>query len=98
MRRNMLKNQLLPAAGLLLLSATGAAAQGPSTPDAGAAGAALDEHMRRLVPFGFNGVLLVVKDGQVVVRGGYGTADLQSGRPFTPETPFYIGSLTKQFT
>ncbi len=94
----MLKNQLLLVPCLLLVSAAGAAAQGPSVPDTAGVGAALDEHMRRLVPFGFNGVLLVVKDGRTLVRGGYGKADLETGRPFTPETPFYIGSLTKQFT
>lgn len=95
MRIQMLKFQ--PLLLSLLAAASPAAAQGPSTPPV-QLGASLDEHMQRLVPFGFNGVLLVVKDGQTVVRGGYGMADLESGRPFTPETPFYIGSLTKQFT
>lgn len=98
MHPNMLKIPHLVAPCLLLFSAAGAAAQGPPAPDTAAVGALLDEHMRRLVPFGFNGVLLVVRDGRTLVRGGYGMADLESGRPFTPGTPFYIGSLTKQFT
>jgi CubicO group peptidase (beta-lactamase class C family) len=97
MRPKVLKFQHVTAA--LLLSAAPAAAQPASTPAPDAQiGARMDEHMRGLVPFGFNGALLVVKDGQTLVRGGYGTADLESGRAFTAETPFYIGSLTKQFT
>lgn len=100
MRPQVLKIQQM-AAAFLLAAAAPAAAQPASTtggPSGADAGAAMDEHMRRLVPFGFNGVLLVVKDGRTLVRGGYGTADLESGRAFTPATPFYIGSLTKQFT
>lgn len=100
MRIQMLKIPLFIAA-VLAASAGPAAAQGSSTPaapDTAGLGASLDEHMRRLVPFGFNGVLLVVRDGRTVVRGGYGLADRESGRAFTPGTPFYIGSLTKQFT
>lgn len=95
MRMHVLKFALVAAASL---PAAPAAAQQPAPPDPARAGAAVDEHMRRLVPFGFSGVLLVVRDGQTLVRGGYGMADVESGRPFTPETPFYIGSLTKQFT
>jgi CubicO group peptidase (beta-lactamase class C family) len=54
--------------------------------------------MRRLVPFGFNGSLLIARGDEVVLSRGYGTADRERGTPFTAETPFYIGSLTKQFT
>jgi CubicO group peptidase (beta-lactamase class C family) len=38
----------------------------------------------------------VVKDNQVLMLRGYGEA--QPGQPVTPQTQFYIGSLTKSFT
>ena len=58
----------------------------------------LDEHMRRLVPFGYSGSLLVAKDGEVVLANGYGLADRENRVPVTAETVFDIGSITKQFT
>src|SRR3990170_8504913 len=39
----------------------------------------------------------IVQDGQVAHVQGFGVAD-SSGRKVTPQTPFYIGSLTKSFT
>lgn len=40
----------------------------------------------------------VVKDGEVAYLRGFGHADLDTGRPVTPETVFYIASSTKSFT
>ena len=42
--------------------------------------------------------LAVVRDGEVILRRGYGLASLEMNVPVTPETVFQIGSLTKQFT
>ncbi len=42
--------------------------------------------------------LLLAKDGEVLLRKGYGMADLERGRPVTPEDNFVIASNTKQFT
>ena len=42
--------------------------------------------------------VIVVKDGEVVLRKGYGMADLELGVPVAPEMVFEIGSVTKQFT
>ena len=39
----------------------------------------------------------IVQDDQIVHLQGFGVAD-SSGRAVTPQTPFYIGSLTKSFT
>ncbi len=39
----------------------------------------------------------IVQDGRIVHLQGFGVADT-SGRAVTPQTPFYIGSLTKSFT
>jgi CubicO group peptidase (beta-lactamase class C family) len=37
-------------------------------------------------------------DGKLVLAKGYGRSALDSGAAVTPETPFAIGSITKQFT
>ncbi len=42
--------------------------------------------------------VVVVKDGKVVFRKGYGRASLELGTPMRPEMVFEIGSVTKQFT
>ena len=40
----------------------------------------------------------VVRGEDVAFLAGYGSADLEAGRPVTSETPFYIASSTKSFT
>ena len=42
--------------------------------------------------------LLVVRDGRVAVRKGYGLADLEAGIAVTPHTAFRLASVSKQFT
>lgn len=42
--------------------------------------------------------LAVVRDGEVILARGFGLADIETGRPVTPETLFAIGSTTKSFT
>ena len=42
--------------------------------------------------------VLVVRDGRVVFRRGYGVADLHTRRPIGPSTNFRLASFTKQFT
>ncbi len=46
----------------------------------------------------FSGSILVARDGKVLVRRGYGMANLEHDVPNTPETKFRVGSITKQFT
>lgn len=43
-------------------------------------------------------VVLVLRDGQPLVRRGYGLADLDAGTPATPRTNFRLASVSKQFT
>jgi CubicO group peptidase (beta-lactamase class C family) len=40
----------------------------------------------------------VVKDGLVVYRRGFGSAQLEYGIPITPSTVFHVASVSKQFT
>ncbi|MGD2089270.1 MAG: serine hydrolase [Candidatus Aminicenantes bacterium] len=42
--------------------------------------------------------VLAVKDGKIILRRGYGMANLELGIPIKPEMVFRIGSITKQFT
>ena len=42
--------------------------------------------------------LLVIRDGEPVVRRTYGFADLEAGIPSTPSTNYRLASITKQFT
>jgi CubicO group peptidase (beta-lactamase class C family) len=42
--------------------------------------------------------VLAVKDGKIILRKGYGMANLELGIPIKPGMVFRIGSITKQFT
>lgn len=46
----------------------------------------------------FSGSVLIAKGGEVLLSSGYGMADLNQQVPNTPDTRFYLGSVTKQFT
>lgn len=61
-------------------------------------GARLDSYLQRLADYGFSGIVLVARNGQPVLEKGYGLADREHGRPFTPDTVVDLGSITKQFT
>lgn len=44
------------------------------------------------------GAVGVYQDGRRVFAKGYGLADLEAGTPITPQTPFHVASVSKQFT
>jgi CubicO group peptidase (beta-lactamase class C family) len=69
-----------------------------STVVAGALGRRLDEYLTRLEGFGYSGAALVVRRGAVVLRRGYGLADVERGIANAPETVFDVGSISKPFT
>ena len=59
----------------------------------------IDDLMGRYVDNGeFNGSVLVVENGKVIFKKGYGLANMEWNIPNTPDTKFRLGSLTKQFT
>jgi CubicO group peptidase (beta-lactamase class C family) len=61
--------------------------------------ASIDALVQRYHDLGwFNGSVLVAEQGQVVVKKGYGFANMEWSIPNTPDTKFRLGSLTKQFT
>lgn len=47
---------------------------------------------------GFQGAVLVADRGTVILKKGYGLANVELDVPNTPETKYRLGSLTKQFT
>lgn len=67
----------------------------PSSFDAGAIDAymAAQVKARELV----GAALVILRDGEIVLSRGYGLASLATRTPVTPDTPFAIGSITKQF-
>lgn len=58
-----------------------------------------DEYMVALVKVGwFNGSVLIVRDGKILLNKGYGSANFELDVPNSPQTKFRIGSITKPFT
>jgi CubicO group peptidase (beta-lactamase class C family) len=80
--------------GLLLVSAI-------VTPSAATdrAGAALDAWLTTLYPASKPGAAVLVKrEGEMILRKGYGRANLEWDVAITPRTVFRLASITKQFT
>ncbi len=46
----------------------------------------------------FNGTVLVSENGKVIYRKAFGYADIEAGEKLTPESSFYLASVSKQFT
>jgi CubicO group peptidase (beta-lactamase class C family) len=46
----------------------------------------------------FNGAILVAEEGEIVYQNAFGAADFDSGRLLTIDSPFYLASVSKQFT
>lgn len=87
----------VPAVLLLLLLALQPAAYA-QTNDADVA-KALDELMAKAYPADEPGAaVIVVREGQTLLRKGYGMADLELGVRVEPDMVFRLGSITKQFT
>jgi len=42
--------------------------------------------------------VLIIQNDEIVFKYGYGSANLEHNAPITPNTIFYIGSISKQFT
>lgn len=89
---------MLAACCRRLLLLTAAVVLTAAAPVRGPLGEKLDAHMTRLEAYGFSGSLLVAKGGEVILQKGYGFADADRKAPFTADTAFDIGSITKQFT
>lgn len=60
--------------------------------------ARIDSFLLRSERAGFNGTVLVTRDGRPLIDKGYGLRDREKKLPNTPATVSSIGSITKQFT
>jgi len=59
----------------------------------------IDALMRTLSERGqFSGSILVAEHGRIIFEHGFGKSDMKRNVAFTPDTPVYLASLTKQFT
>jgi CubicO group peptidase (beta-lactamase class C family) len=65
---------------------------------AGEPGRRIDEFLSRLSGFGYQGAMLVVRRGDIVLRKGYGPANREENIPNVPDTLFDVGSFAKTFT
>ena len=63
----------------------------------GNSGTRLDRLLVAEAGAGFNGVVLVSKDGQVVLHKGYGFSDRERTVQTVIDTPFWIASVSKTF-
>lgn len=60
--------------------------------------AGLEEALQSVHRAGMPGLFAEVRDGEQQWRGAAGVADLDTGRPVTPELRHRVGSITKTFT
>ena len=58
----------------------------------------IDRYLSAMESLGFSGAIIVKHGGEVVLRKGYGLADRETRRPYTPTTVQSHGSITKQMT
>ncbi len=70
----------------------------PSGTVSGEPGRRIDEFLGRLSGFGYQGTMLVVRNGEIVLRKGYGPANRSEGIPNAADTLFDVGSFAKTFT
>ena len=88
----------LATAGLAL-SSVPVAATGAQTPASGTTGALDSLVTTRMTEAGIMGLgAAVIVNRQIVWMKGYGFADRQRTRPFTPNTIMNVGSIAKPFT
>ncbi|MBK9317251.1 MAG: serine hydrolase [Acidobacteria bacterium] len=96
---NVLQRLILVLAVIVLMGyGPGISAQ-PAKDANAATAAAIDELLSKSFKPGDPGAAaIVVKNGNVILRKGYGMANLELGIPIEPDMIFRIGSITKQFT
>lgn len=58
----------------------------------------IERYLSKATENGYSGSVLIAVNGNVLLKKGYGLADSKNNIPFTADTIFDIGSITKQFT
>jgi len=83
----------IPIGFIFLFSASQVFAKGPVKAES------IDQLMKIYHEYGlFNGSVLVVENGTLLFKSGYGYANMEWEIPNAPDTKFRLGSITKQFT
>jgi len=92
------QSQALKVAQLLLgsIAAVGFAVNTPAATPSELAEEFLSSQIKKKTHPGF--AVLVSKDDKILFQRAYGMADVKAKRANTDDTPFRIGSITKQFT
>ncbi|MGH9873095.1 MAG: serine hydrolase [Pyrinomonadaceae bacterium] len=92
--------RLLSAIALIVLMGLSLSgmAQSPATSDKDLTTAINEALEKTFKPDEPGAAVIVVKDGKVVFRKGYGLANVELGVPVEPDMVFRLGSVTKQFT
>lgn len=91
--------RLLMLIPILLAVLQTAAQQTKNTADFSIKAKKIDSFMTAIHDRGqFMGAVLVASKGKLIYKKGFGFADVKTKEKFTPATPCYIGSLSKQFT
>jgi D-alanyl-D-alanine carboxypeptidase len=95
---------LLPLASSLFIACAGATAptpppEQPAPPPTSLDPGAIDAYIAAQVKAReiVGAALVIMREGEIVLARGYGMASLATRAPATPDTPFAIGSITKQF-
>ena len=57
-----------------------------------------DQYLSRMVPFGFNGAVLIAHGENILLNKGYGLADPSTQMPNGPGVIYSLGSIVKPFT
>lgn len=57
----------------------------------------LEAHLRIAAASGFNGIVRIAQGDRLLLHRAYGWADAAQSRPLTPDTPFWIASISKTF-
>jgi CubicO group peptidase (beta-lactamase class C family) len=58
----------------------------------------LESYFKSAAAFGFSGAVVIAKDGNILLKNGYGWADMSKKIPITDKSIFDIGSFVKAFT
>jgi len=94
-RPRSLRHQFLSASLAAFVATAGVFSQDTATPPS----KQIDDLLTRTFPADVPGAaVIVVHKGEVLLRNGYGSANLELGVPMKPEHVFRLGSITKQFT
>ncbi|MEM9353689.1 MAG: serine hydrolase domain-containing protein [Planctomycetota bacterium] len=58
----------------------------------------LEAEIGAMLPEHVGAAVLVIRDGETVLKAGYGVTQIEGGEPCTPQTNFRLASVSKQFT